>query len=84
MCSTSFTQSLAPALTPRGLYVSMSDIRHRLIEFAKCPFDFSMESVCGEDKCPITFLSAWSLSSYFFVTLGHHVADPMTGCSPSI
>ena len=35
-----------------------------------------------EDKCPITFLPAQSLSGYFFIfifqTLRHRIADPVT------
>ena len=34
----------------------------------------------GEDKWPITILSVWSSSGYFFVTC---IADPVTGCLPS-
>ena len=37
-----------------------------------------------EDKCPITFLSVQSLSGYCGVTLGHRIADPATGWSPTI
>ena len=44
-------------------------------------------SICffsRHDKCPITFLSVRSLSIFFFffVTLRHRKADPVTGCLP--
>ena len=39
----------------------------------------------GEEKGPIVFLLAQSLPGYFFfVTHGHRIADPVTGCSPTI
>ena len=38
----------------------------------------------GEDKCPITFLLPLSFSSYFFVTLGHCIADPVSGWLPMV
>ena len=61
-------------------FVFMSDIGHRPIRVWKMPVWF-----CGqEDKCPVTFLSVWSLSGYFLITLRHRIADPATGWLPTI
>ena len=49
--------------------LSTSDISHRLIEFAKCPFDFSMERTnvpllsCYRGHCPVIFCNSWTLHS---------------------
>ena len=59
----------------------MSDISYRPVEFAKCPFDFSVE------RTNVQLLScqrSHHLFFFFFVTLGHCIADPVTGCSLSI
>ena len=56
---------------------STLDISHRSIRVCNCPFDFLVERImshCQRGHCPVIFL----------VTLGHQIADPVTGCSPSI
>ena len=66
----------------QGVYIH---VRHRLQTDRVCRMFVWFFS--GEDKCPITFLSAQSLSVFlvFFVTLGQHIRrslfDPVTGCS---
>ena len=63
---------------------SMSDIGHRPIEFAKCLFDFSVERTnvpllaCQRGCCLVIIIF------FFFATLGHHIADPVTGWSPTV
>ena len=62
---------------------STSDISHRLIEFAKCLFYFSVKRTnvpllsCHRGHCPVILF-------YFILTLGHSIADPVTGLTPMV